>query len=64
MFQLVIQAASNCILHYEKQAFLKASATVSTPHTVSNSFTSALISHCLQGLHLTASEEMTKINGN
>jgi nitrous oxidase accessory protein NosD len=44
--------------------FLKASATVSTPHTVSNNFSSALISHCSQGLHLTASEEMTKIKGS
>ena len=33
---------------------------VSTPHTVPNNFTSALISNGSQGLHLTAVEEMTK----
>jgi hypothetical protein len=38
---------------------------VSTPHTVPNNFTYALVSNCSQSLHLTAAEEMTKkINKN
>jgi len=63
-FQFNGHVASTYVLHHEEEMFLQACATVTTPHTLSNT-SLLLISSCTKGPHGTTAEDMTnKIREN